>query len=160
KVGGFEDLATRIERLRPGTRVKLNIKRDTEELVFEVVLGDRRPNATPGRRPVAPSWPDRPSRFDPNSLREQRDIERLSRNWPGTTRTDGALLGVQTQPVTDSLAKSLELNSTDGALVNSVVPASPADRAGLRTSDLIVEIDGESVKSPLQLDERTQKAAP
>jgi serine protease Do len=160
EIKGLDDLATRIERLRPGTRVKLNVKREAEQMVLEVVLGERKPNTTPGRRSAVPNWPDRFPRFVPNSLRELRDIESWPRNWPGLSGPDGALLGVQTQPVTESLAKSLGLTSTDGALVNSVVPESPADRAGLRTSDLIVEIDGEPVNSPLDLHERIQMAGP
>lgn len=160
EVKGFDDLATRIDRLRPGTRVKLNVKREAVEMDFDVLLGDRKPNTTPGRRSAAPTWSDRLSRLDPNSAREFRDIELWSRNWAGLSGPDGALLGVQTQPVTESLARSLGLTSIDGALVNSVVPGSPADRARLRTSDLIVEMDGESVKSPLELHERIQKAGP
>jgi serine protease Do len=158
-VNGFEDLATRIERLRPGTSVKLSVKRGDEQIALDVALGERKPTASPNRRSTVPNWSDRFPRLDPNSLRELRDIEAWTRNWP-VPGPEGVLLGVQTQPVTESLAKTLEFESTDGALVNSVVPGSPADRAGLRTSDLIVEIDEEPVKSPLELHERIQKAGP
>ena len=162
EVKGFDDLASRIERLRPGARVKLKVKRDDNEPEFEVTLGDRSKLSTAlGRRPTEPIWPDRlwRSRSD-NSLRDFRNIDAWLRNSQVVFGPENALLGVQTQPVTESLAKSLGLTATDGALVNSVVPDSPADRAGLRSSDLIVELDGEPVNSPLQLHERIQKAGP
>jgi S1-C subfamily serine protease len=41
-----------------------------------------------------------------------------------------------------------------GALVSSVVPNSPAARAGLKLSDLIVAIDGQSVDDPNAFDYR------
>jgi S1-C subfamily serine protease len=147
-IKGFEDLAARIGRVRSGTIVELTVVRDGEALTIDVVLGERKPPSVPGRRFAVPS-----------TLRDLRDIEAWTRTRP-QFGSDGALLGVQTQPVTESLAKTLELTTTDGALVNSVVRGSPADRAGLRTSDLIVEINGEPVKSPLELHEQIQKAGP
>ena len=48
-------------------------------------------------------------------------------------------LGVQIQPVTDDLAKSFKLPSATGALVTSVVDGSPAQKAGLRSGDVITQ---------------------
>lgn len=47
-------------------------------------------------------------------------------------------LGFQVLPVS-------RLGRDDGALVSAVLPGSPADRAGLRPGDLLVELDGEPV---------------
>ncbi len=55
-------------------------------------------------------------------------------------------LGVQIQAVTETVAQSLGLEEHQGALVASVVPDSPAYRAGLRPGDIILRMDGE----PLQ----------
>src|SRR5262245_6760714 len=52
------------------------------------------------------------------------------------------MLGVTVQGVTADLAKSLGLAQVRGALVSDVTPDSPADRAGIRQGDLILEIDG------------------
>ncbi len=54
-------------------------------------------------------------------------------------------LGVSIQPVTSDLAKSLKLNETTGALVSSVTDGSPAEKAGLKAGDVIVEFNGEKV---------------
>ena len=56
-------------------------------------------------------------------------------------------LGVSIQGVTAELAKSLGLADQKGALVADVVPGSPADRAGIRRGDVIVEFDGTPIES-------------
>lgn len=50
-------------------------------------------------------------------------------------------LGFTSQNVTPELAKQLKLNSTEGAIVASVEPGSPAAEAGLRRGDVILEVD-------------------
>lgn len=55
-------------------------------------------------------------------------------------------LGARLQMVTPELAEGLGLKRPMGALVAGVVPGSPAARAGLRTGDLIVSIDGQTVE--------------
>ena len=54
-------------------------------------------------------------------------------------------LGVGIQPVTAELAKSLKLPDSTGALVSSVTDGSPAEKAGLKAGDVIVEFNGERV---------------
>src|SRR5262249_14217068 len=57
-------------------------------------------------------------------------------------------LGARLQTVTPEIADSLSLKRPAGALVASVVPSGAAARAGLKTSDLIVSIDGQPVDDP------------
>ena len=63
-------------------------------------------------------------------------------------------LGARLQAVTPEIADSLGLKRPAGALISSVSPASPAGRAGLKTSDLIVNIDGQTVEDPNAFDYR------
>src|SRR6201996_7722788 len=63
-------------------------------------------------------------------------------------------LGARLQTVTPEIAETLGLRLPSGALVASVVPNSPAARAGLKLSDLIVTIDGQSVDDPNAFDYR------
>ena len=56
-------------------------------------------------------------------------------------------IGVQIQPIDDTSAKALGLNSSMGALVANVISDGPADKAGIETGDVIVEFDGMSIKS-------------
>ncbi len=64
---------------------------------------------------------------------------------------DRAWLGVQIQPVTDEIAESLGIESTDGALVSQPQPDSPATKAGVEPGDIIVKVDGRLIKSPRDL---------
>lgn len=54
-------------------------------------------------------------------------------------------LGVRGQPVTSEIARSLGLDRPQGVLVGDVYPGGPADRAGLKSGDLILAVDGQSV---------------
>lgn len=58
-----------------------------------------------------------------------------------------AYLGVVPRPVTDELNEQFGLGVDEGALVQSVSEGSPAARAGLREGDVIVEFDGEPIRT-------------
>jgi len=64
-----------------------------------------------------------------------RDEGRVTRGW----------LGVTVQALNKELAESFDLDTTHGALVNEVIKDSPADKAGLKRGDIIVEYDGKQV---------------
>jgi Do/DeqQ family serine protease len=57
------------------------------------------------------------------------------------------LLGVSLYTVTPDIAQSLGLSSAQGALVSQVTAGSPAEKAGIRTGDVITSVNGQSVKS-------------
>ena len=56
-------------------------------------------------------------------------------------------IGVVIQEVTRDLATSFGLDRPRGALVNSVEKGSPADRAGIEASDIIIGFDGKPVEN-------------
>lgn len=55
-------------------------------------------------------------------------------------------LGVWLQPMTEDLAKSFGLKDAKGALVAQVIKGSPAEKAGIKEGDVIVEFDGKKVQ--------------
>jgi S1-C subfamily serine protease len=63
-------------------------------------------------------------------------------------------LGAKLQAVTPDIAESLGLKRPAGALVATVTEKSPAARAGLKTGDLIVAIDGQTVDDQNAFDYR------
>lgn len=72
-----------------------------------------------------------------------RDHGRIIRPW----------IGVRYVPVNDVVAQSNQLTVSHGALIvggdteadRAVIPASPADKAGLKKDDIILEIDGKKI---------------
>ncbi len=67
-------------------------------------------------------------------------------------RTTGEIrkgwMGLATQSVTPSVAKTLGMDVVKGVLVAVTTPDSPAERAGLKSGDVIVEVNGRMIDSP------------
>jgi serine protease Do len=59
---------------------------------------------------------------------------------------DRGWLGVKIQSVTDEIADSKGLKKAEGALVEDVTKDSPADKAGIKSGDVITRFDGKEVK--------------
>ena len=66
-------------------------------------------------------------------------------------RVSRGRIGVVIQEVTRDLATSFGLDRARGALVNSVEKGSPADKAGVQTSDIILSFAGKAVDSSSDL---------
>jgi serine protease Do len=75
---------------------------------------------------------------------------RVTRGW----------LGVSIQEVKPALAESFGLENTEGALVGEVFKESPAERAGIRHGDVIVEFDGHPIQSFHDLPRRVAGTTP
>jgi serine protease Do len=60
-------------------------------------------------------------------------------------------LGVTIQGVTQELADSFGLKKPQGALVAAVESKSPADKAGLKTGDIILGVDGRDIENSIDL---------
>ena len=63
-------------------------------------------------------------------------------------RAEHAFAGIEQTPITPQIANQLGLPNTDGAVVLSVVPAGPADQAGMRPGDVLTAFDGKPVRTP------------
>ena len=74
-------------------------------------------------------------------VRQLREKGRVSRGW----------LGVYIQEVTRELADSFGMKQPRGALVAQVMKDSPAQKAGLRVGDIILEYNGESILHSAEL---------
>jgi Do/DeqQ family serine protease len=72
----------------------------------------------------------------------------------GGTAVKRPWLGAKLQDVTTEIAEGLGLKRPGGALVANISSGSPAARAGLKTGDLIVTIDGQNVDDPNAFDYR------
>jgi serine protease Do len=68
-----------------------------------------------------------------------------------TGRVSRGRIGVVIQEVTKELAESFGLSKAAGALVNSVDKGTPADKAGIEASDVILKFDGKTIESSQDL---------
>lgn len=60
-------------------------------------------------------------------------------------------LGVSYQEVSYELAKSFGLDRSQGALITVVSPDSPADKAGIKTGDIVLKVDKKAIKNSTEL---------
>ncbi|MCK8823883.1 S1C family serine protease [Fuchsiella alkaliacetigena] len=66
-------------------------------------------------------------------------------------------LGVYMQPITKDIAKHFQLEADKGALIADVLADSPADSAGLRAGDVILEVNDQSIEDPEEVVELVQQ---
>ena len=76
------------------------------------------------------------------------DVSRQLRAEGKVTR---GRLGVRIQPMTKELAQSFKLQEPNGALIATVEPGSPADKAGLKPGDVVLAYNGQEVDDPNKL---------
>jgi serine protease Do len=71
----------------------------------------------------------------------ERPSNKITRGW----------LGFSIQDISEDIAKSLKLKERRGTLIVDVFKGQPADKAGLKSGDIITEIDGKAVKDSHEL---------
>jgi len=77
-----------------------------------------------------------------------------------TGKVDHARLGVEVQPLDQSLAESFKLKTPNGALVAKVVPDSAAAQAGIQVGDVILKFNGASILDAGQLSQHVGVMTP
>jgi serine protease Do len=71
-----------------------------------------------------------------------------------------AWMGIRMEQVTPEIAKGLGMPNGRGALVAQVEPNSPAQKAGIKTGDVITAVDGKSIDDARSLGVRIGAMAP
>src|SRR3954468_19102424 len=60
-------------------------------------------------------------------------------------------IGVEVQEISPPMAESFKLGSTRGALIAGVLRGGPADKAGMKPGDVLVEVEGRPVADPTSM---------
>lgn len=76
-----------------------------------------------------------PSNMAESVMKQLVKVGKVTRGW----------LGVTIQSITPDLAKEFGLKNGKGAVVNDILKGSPAEKAGLKRGDVILEVDGKTV---------------
>ncbi|MBL7074869.1 PDZ domain-containing protein [candidate division KSB1 bacterium] len=108
---------------KAGDKMTVKIFRDGEEKVLEVEVGGR-PWGPPGLGFF---------RWGPEGFFEMAKEER-------------AWLGVRLQDLTDQLGKYFGVKDGKGALISEVLEDSPAEEAGLKAGDVVIQWDDEKIE--------------
>ena len=69
-------------------------------------------------------------------------------------------LGVMLQDIDRNLAEAYKLPKPEGSLINQVTPKSPAEKAGLKSGDVILKINGSSISRTSDLLNVLNRVAP
>jgi S1-C subfamily serine protease len=88
----------------------------------------------------------------------------MARNVMDQLKREGKVrrgrLGIGIQEISSDLAKSLNLANIRGVLVNSVDPEGPAERAGIKTGDIITALNGVHVDTSNALRNQIASSVP
>jgi serine protease Do len=131
-------LSRTIATMPPGSTTSLRIIRNGEERTLEVKVG-KQPDDRVGR------GPDGAGEEDGN----------------GGGEGSAASLGLQLDTLTDAVRRQLGYDrSIVGALVTAVADGSPAEEAGMRPGDVILQVDRHDVDSPRSAADALASASP
>ena len=75
---------------------------------------------------------------------------RVKRGW----------LGVSIRGITPEMAKAYGVEGTNGAMINDVFKGDPAEKAGIKRGDVVVEINGQKVKDANDFVSKVRTLAP
>jgi len=88
----------------------------------------------------------------------------MAREIMETLRSKGKVvrgyLALVPQDIDEDLAKALNLPTTEGTLVADVTPGGPADKAGIKRGDVILDVNGRAVEDSTALRTMVAQAAP
>jgi len=83
-------------------------------------------------------------------LKELIEKGHVERSW----------MGVDIAKVDEIIARQFGLKSAEGALINNVMPESPAAKAGLKRGDVIVEVNGKKIKNVNEVQDVVSRTKP
>ncbi|MFZ5979452.1 MAG: PDZ domain-containing protein [Candidatus Zixiibacteriota bacterium] len=131
KIRDSDDLINMIQDSEPGDKISVTLMTgDNKEKTIEIVLGERK------TRNYKVWTSDDDEDFDLGNHGFYFFSDDGKSSYIGVTLTD----------LSDQLAEFFGVSEDKGVLINSVEKDSPAEKAGLKAGDVIVEVDSETVE--------------
>ena len=132
KVESSEEPKKAIALHQPGYEVKIVIIRNGKKKSLDVELGSSAETGEEVEKELELSLP------------EPGDLRTFSFSFPGFNR---ARMGVQIMDLTEQLGEYFGVEDGKGALITEVREDSPAEKAGLKAGDVIVNIGDDEIKN-------------
>ena len=82
-----------------------------------------------------------PANMAKGVIKQLKEEGSVTRGW----------LGVGIQDISDEMAEYYGIKDQKGVLVSQVFPGDPADKAGIRPKDIIIEVNGKNIENSRQL---------
>jgi serine protease Do len=161
EVTSVRKLTRLLGEVAPDHQAKLTVLRNGESRDLTVTLGKRPTPSFENGRFALPS--DRSGRLilpptgDLETLPPMTELPQIE-SLPGSGNGDnffilrgrgGRQIGANTTPLTKQLAEHFGV--AGGVLVDQVRKGSPAEKAGLKAGDIIVEVEGKEVKGNIEI---------
>ncbi|MGB8657521.1 MAG: PDZ domain-containing protein [Candidatus Zixiibacteriota bacterium] len=131
KVEDTSQLRRMVNQASPGQEVKLKILRGDQEKIVTVTVGQAPEDV--------PSYENMPELPGPKTQRGGLESYFFS-------FSSGSRIGVKVQDLTTQLGEHFGVENGEGALVTEVEKDMPAEKAGLKAGDVIVEVDSKKIE--------------
>ena len=140
-----DDVIAAVSSNAPGTKVKIKFVRDGKSTSVSAVLGKREMKEfyfKQGGDEFKILGDKLHSKL--SGLRELKELNKLKE----FKMKRGAYLGVEMRTMDDNFAKYFGVKKDGGALIMNVTKDSAAEKAGILTGDIILKIEGKTIKGP------------
>ena len=131
EVEDSEDLRRLIRKTEPGDKVEIMVIRDDDEKTFTVTMGET-------EKMDHYAWADKDF---------LKIVSPKGKNFWCSGCSDRPWMGIEMQGLSDQLREYFKVKADGGVLISEVLEGSPAEKAGLKAGDVIIEMDGAPIES-------------
>ena len=133
------DLTKAVQAVEAGKKAKVKLLRQGKAKIIPVTLGKLK------EKKKEFSWFDSKGNkfFDTDSFK--KFAPRAGRDFYFSSGKSGGYMGIQMQDLNKDLGEYFGIKDGQGVLIVKVVKDSPAEKAGLKAGDVILELDGKKM---------------